>query len=146
MLQMRIRKSSEPRSISSNGQRSGTRRGVDKNQTPFTRITPLKSVLSCFFPFHISKVKHCLICCKYKTHTSCKFPGFDPAQNSLQKGCAKDSHGAGRPYSCFSCLNGHCQLFHSVISIQSHWMIYLLLDKNIYQYWFYIVNMTVTHH
>lgn len=86
MLQMGIRKSSGQRSVSSNSQRSGTRRGMDKEQIPFTRIPPLKSVVSCFFPFHISKVKHGLICCKHKTHISFKFPGFDPAQNSLQKG------------------------------------------------------------
>lgn len=66
--------------------------GRKKNITSI-RIPPLKwcCVLVFSFPY-LSKVTHCLICCKYKTNTNFKFPSLDPAQNSLQNGCDEDCY------------------------------------------------------
>lgn len=55
--------------------------------------SPLKWCSVLVFPLsYLLKVKHCLICCKYKTHTGFKFPSLDPAQNSLQNGCDEDCY------------------------------------------------------
>lgn len=119
MLQIRIRKSSGQRSISSNSQRSGTRRGMDKKQIPLTRIPPLKSFVRFFFffPSIFPKLNTVLFVVNTKLTLVSSFQDLIQHRTAYRRAVNKalTKHG-----DLYSYCNVHCQLLQSRIRVQSH--------------------------
>lgn len=112
---MGIRKSTGQRSIPSNSPRSRTRRGMDKNQIPFTRIPPLKSVLSCFF-FHsiFPKLNTVLFVVNTKLTLVASFQDLIQHRTAYRRAVQKTLMKQGEFCSYFNCPNVHCHDYHTV--------------------------------